>query len=82
MNFSQKGWDYFESFTYPLSHHSVGHLIWRIDDFSKRLEEAKRQDTVLRSPIFSNKSFGYTLRVSVCVKFKFNFKWNFGYFFI
>lgn len=41
-----------------------GHLIWRIKDYSKKLEEAKQYDTILHSAMFSNKAFGYALRVS------------------
>ena len=41
-----------------------GHLVWRIKDFSKKLEEAKQYDTILHSAMFSNKPFGYSLRVS------------------
>lgn len=45
-----------------------GHLIWRIKDYSKKLEEAKQYDTILHSAMFSNKAFGYALRVScMCV---------------
>lgn len=42
----------------------LGHLIWRIKDYSKKLEEAKQYDTILHSAMFSNKAFGYALRVS------------------
>uniref|UniRef100_A0A0K8VSN6 TRAF-type domain-containing protein n=1 Tax=Bactrocera latifrons TaxID=174628 RepID=A0A0K8VSN6_BACLA len=41
-----------------------GHLIWRIKDFSKKLEEAKQYETILHSAMFSNKPYGYALRVS------------------
>lgn len=41
-----------------------GHLIWRIDHFSAKLKDAKENDTVLKSPIFCNTQYGYTLRVS------------------
>lgn len=40
-----------------------GHLIWRIDNFSSKLKEAKENELILKSPIFSNKQYGYTLRV-------------------
>lgn len=40
-----------------------GHLIWRIDNFSEKLKEAKQYDVTLKSPLFSNKHYGYTLRV-------------------
>lgn len=41
-----------------------GHLIWRIDKYSTRLKEAKENDIMLRSPLFCNRHYGYTLRVS------------------
>lgn len=41
----------------------LGHLIWRIKDYSKKLEDAKLYDTILHSAMFSNKAFGYALRV-------------------
>lgn len=43
----------------------LGHLIWRIKDYSKKLDEAKQYDTILHSAMFSNKAFGYALRVSL-----------------
>ncbi|EDW65624.2 TNF receptor-associated factor 3 [Drosophila virilis] len=42
-----------------------GHLIWRIKDYSKKLEEAKQYDTILHSAMFSNKAFGYALRLDI-----------------
>lgn len=41
-----------------------GHLLWRIDNFRTRLNEAKENDVTLQSPIFCNRQYGYTLRVS------------------
>lgn len=41
-----------------------GHLIWRIDHYTEKLKDAKENDIVLKSPIFCNKQYGYTLRVS------------------
>lgn len=41
-----------------------GHLIWRIDRYTERLKDAKNNDVVLRSPLFCNRHYGYTLRVS------------------
>ncbi|XP_037931930.1 TNF receptor-associated factor 4-like, partial [Teleopsis dalmanni] len=43
----------------------VGHLIWRIKDYSKKLEEAKQYDTILHSAMFSNKPYGYALRLDI-----------------
>lgn len=40
-----------------------GHLIWRIDQFDKRFKESQQSEFMLKSPMFSNRSFGYTLRV-------------------
>ncbi|XP_037936261.1 TNF receptor-associated factor 3-like isoform X2 [Teleopsis dalmanni] len=42
-----------------------GHLIWRIKDYSKKLEEAKQYDTILHSAMFSNKPYGYALRLDI-----------------
>lgn len=44
-----------------------GHLIWRIDSFSTKLKNAKENDIVLKSPVFCNRQYGYTLRVSVFI---------------
>lgn len=41
-----------------------GHLIWRIDQFSAKLKDCKENDITLMSPIFSNKQYGYNLRVN------------------
>ncbi|ALC49159.1 Traf-like [Drosophila busckii] len=42
-----------------------GHLIWRIKDYSKKLEEAKQYDSILHSAMFSNKAYGYALRLDI-----------------
>lgn len=42
-----------------------GHLIWRITNFTRKLNEAKDSEIPLKSPIFSNKQYGYTLRLDV-----------------
>uniref|UniRef100_A0A1I8M3S8 Uncharacterized protein n=1 Tax=Musca domestica TaxID=7370 RepID=A0A1I8M3S8_MUSDO len=42
-----------------------GHLLWRIKDFSKKFEEARQYDTILHSAMFSNKPFGYALRLDI-----------------
>ncbi|XP_013098657.2 TNF receptor-associated factor 3 [Stomoxys calcitrans] len=42
-----------------------GHLVWRIKNFSKKLEEARQYDTILHSAMFSNKPFGYALRLDI-----------------
>lgn len=40
-----------------------GNLIWRIDQFASKLQDAKETDTFIKSPLFCNKQYGYTLRV-------------------
>ncbi|XP_065076400.1 TNF receptor-associated factor 5-like [Ochlerotatus camptorhynchus] len=40
-----------------------GHLIWRIDQFDKRFKESQQSEFMMKSPMFSNKPFGYTLRL-------------------
>ncbi|XP_067636592.1 TNF receptor-associated factor 3 [Eurosta solidaginis] len=42
-----------------------GHLVWRIKDYSKKLEDAKHYDTILHSAMFSNKPYGYALRLDI-----------------
>lgn len=42
-----------------------GHFLWRIDQYTAKLKEAKENDVVLRSPIFCNEPYGYNLRVSI-----------------
>ncbi|XP_072945507.1 uncharacterized protein Traf-like isoform X2 [Epargyreus clarus] len=42
-----------------------GHLIWRIENFTSRMKDAKDNDTVLTSPIFRTSKYGYTLKAEV-----------------
>jgi TNF receptor-associated factor 3 len=42
-----------------------GHLIWRITRYSQRLEDSRESDVPLKSPLFSNKHYGYALRLDV-----------------
>lgn len=42
-----------------------GHLIWKISHYSRRLNDAKESDVPLKSPLFSNKHYGYALRLDV-----------------
>lgn len=42
-----------------------GHLIWKINRYSKKLSDAKESDVPLKSPLFSNKHYGYALRLDV-----------------
>lgn len=46
-------------------HNIKGHLIWRIDNFAAKLKEAKENEVILKSPVFCNKQYGYTLRVNI-----------------
>lgn len=40
-----------------------GHLIWCVDRFAEKMVDAKENDVILKSPIFSNRQYGYNLRV-------------------
>uniref|UniRef100_A0A1A9V0H3 MATH domain-containing protein n=1 Tax=Glossina austeni TaxID=7395 RepID=A0A1A9V0H3_GLOAU len=51
-----------------------GHLIWHIKDFSKKLDESKKYDTILHSAMFSNKPYGYALRLDIYLNGKGNWK--------
>lgn len=42
-----------------------GHLIWKISRYSKKLVDSKESDLPLKSPLFSNKHYGYALRLDV-----------------
>lgn len=42
-----------------------GHLIWKINNYSKKLNDSKETDVALKSPLFSNKHYGYALRLDV-----------------
>lgn len=42
-----------------------GHLIWKISNYSKKLNDAKESEVALKSPLFSNKHYGYALRLDV-----------------
>lgn len=42
-----------------------GHLVWRIAGFAEQLREAKENEVTLQSPLFCNRPYGYTMRVSV-----------------
>lgn len=44
-----------------------GHLIWRIDQFDKRFRESQENELMIKSPLFCDRPFGYTLRVSRAV---------------
>lgn len=40
-----------------------GHLIWGIHEYAAKLKNSKENDIILKSPIFCNKPYGYSLRV-------------------
>lgn len=42
-----------------------GHLLWKIENYSKKLADAIESEVPLKSPLFSNKHYGYTLRLDV-----------------
>jgi len=42
-----------------------GRIIWRIDRYKEKMNEAKETDCVFYSPIFYNKEYGYTLRIEL-----------------
>lgn len=44
-------------------HNTRGHLIWRIHDYAVKLKDGKENNVTLKSPMFCNKQYGYTLRV-------------------
>lgn len=44
---------------------SGGHLIWRIDQFASKLKDAKENGVLIKSPMFCDKPYGYTLRVNL-----------------
>lgn len=48
-----------------------GHLVWCVDQYTTKLKDAKQNDVVLKSPIFSNHQYGYNLRVNLRFFFKF-----------
>ncbi|KAJ6637563.1 TNF receptor-associated factor 2 [Pseudolycoriella hygida] len=46
-------------------HNTRGHLIWRIHNYSAKLKDGKENNVILKSPMFCNKQYGYTLRLDV-----------------
>lgn len=42
-----------------------GRLLWRIDRYKEKINEAKERDCPIYSPIFLNKDYGYTLRMKL-----------------
>uniref|UniRef100_A0A182JL73 Uncharacterized protein n=1 Tax=Anopheles atroparvus TaxID=41427 RepID=A0A182JL73_ANOAO len=44
---------------------SDGRVIWRIDEFDKRFQASKDNDTMLKGPIFTNQPYGYVLQLEV-----------------
>ncbi|KAL7293589.1 hypothetical protein TKK_0012677 [Trichogramma kaykai] len=43
----------------------IGRLVWRIEDFEEKFQEARDANAVLYSPIFHDREFGYTLRLEL-----------------
>ncbi|XP_037028600.1 TNF receptor-associated factor 1 [Bradysia coprophila] len=46
-------------------HNTRGHLIWRIHDYAVKLKDGRENNVTLKSPMFCNKQYGYTLRLDV-----------------
>lgn len=46
------------------SGYSPGRLLWKLSGFNTKLEKAKENNVVLKSPIFYSHEYGYKLRVS------------------
>lgn len=42
-----------------------GHLIWKISNYSRKLNESRESDVPLKGPLFSNKHYGYAMRLDV-----------------
>lgn len=42
-----------------------GHLIWKINHYARKLNDAREAEVPLKSPLFSNKHYGYALRLDV-----------------
>ncbi|CAG9782611.1 unnamed protein product [Diatraea saccharalis] len=42
-----------------------GRFIWRIDNFTARMKDAKENDTILTSPLFRTSKYGYTLKAEL-----------------
>ena len=42
-----------------------GRLLWRIDRYKEKMTEAKENDSVIYSPVFNNKDYGYSLRMEL-----------------
>lgn len=51
------------------NHHEMGsddgHFIWRIENYTARMKDARENDTVLSSPIFRTHKYGYTLKAEL-----------------
>lgn len=42
-----------------------GHLIWRINNLTRKMSAAKESEAPIKSPLFSNKHYGYALRLDI-----------------
>ncbi|KAF2902847.1 hypothetical protein ILUMI_03341 [Ignelater luminosus] len=43
----------------------AGHLLWKITDFALKMDMAKENDTVLKSPVFYTHDYGYKVRLQI-----------------
>jgi hypothetical protein len=43
----------------------IGRLLWRIDQYAEKMDEARRSNAILFSPTFYDKEYGYTLRMEL-----------------
>lgn len=51
-----------------------GRVIWRIDHYQEKMNNAKENDCVLYGPVFCNKEYGYTLRMELFLNGKGHWK--------
>ncbi|KRT82707.1 hypothetical protein AMK59_4294 [Oryctes borbonicus] len=58
-----------EEATNSREHVLPGHIVWKINDFTLKLETAKSNNFVLKGPIFYSHSYGYKIRVSVYINY-------------
>lgn len=42
-----------------------GHLLWKLNNFSSKMENAKQNNSMLKSPIFYSEYYGYKIRLIV-----------------
>ncbi|XP_043279731.1 uncharacterized protein Traf-like [Venturia canescens] len=44
---------------------TTGRLLWRIDRYKEKMNDAKEKDTITQSPVFYSKDYGYALRMEL-----------------